>query len=329
MQVLVTGGAGYIGSVIVEVLLQRGHDVVVVDNLTKGHAAAVTPPATLIPLDLADVDGIRRVLASHHFDAAIHMAAHSLVAESMQQATRYFRNNVSNSLNLAECLIEAGVRALVFSSTAAVYGEPETVPITEEAPLAPTNVYGETKLAVERMLAWLAQVHGLQWVALRYFNAAGATGRLGEDHHPETHLVPILLSVASGRRDHVDLYGTDYATRDGTCVRDYIHVSDLAAAHILALEGLVRGNLPSGAFNLGNGAGYSNLEVIEAVRRVTGHPVPVRTGPRRPGDPAALVASAARIQQTLGWRAHYPGIDEIVASAWAWHQQHPHGYSDT
>ena len=326
MNVLVTGGAGYIGSVIVEALLQQGHRVAVLDSLYKGHRAAVTAPATLVEADLADRDALRRLLAEQQIEAVVHMAADSLVGESMQHPTKYFRNNVIHSLNLAEAMVAEGVRRMVFSSTAAVYGEPETVPITEEMPLAPTNVYGETKLAFERMLHWLDRVHGLTWIALRYFNAAGATERLGEDHNPESHLIPIVLQVPLGKRDHVPLFGTDYPTRDGTCIRDYIHVVDLADAHILALQALSRGDVASGAYNLGNGAGYSNREVIEAARRVTGHPIPVVEEPRRPGDPAALVASSDRIRRDLGWRPRYPEIEEIVASAWRWHQRFPNGY---
>jgi UDP-glucose 4-epimerase len=326
MNVLVTGGAGYIGSVIVEALVARGHEVTVVDSLYKGHRAAVVEPAALVTLDLADGEGVRRLLGERGIAAVVHMAADSLVGESMRHPLKYFRNNVINSLNLAEAMVAEGVYRLVFSSTAAVYGEPAAVPIGEDAPLAPTNVYGETKLAFERMLRWLDEVHGLKWIALRYFNAAGATDRLGEDHEPETHLIPIVLSVALGKRAAVPLYGADYPTPDGTCVRDYIHVADLAEAHVLALEALARPGATSSAYNLGNGAGYSNLQVIEAARRVTGHPIPVVEKRRRPGDPAALVAGAGRIRRELGWQPRYPGIDDIVASAWRWHRRHPEGY---
>jgi UDP-glucose 4-epimerase len=245
----------------------------------------------------------------------------------MQNAVKYFRNNVVNSVNLVEAMAAEGVRRMVFSSTAAVYGEPETTPITEELPLAPTNVYGESKLAFERMLRWLDQVHGLRWIALRYFNAAGATERLGEDHNPESHLIPIVLQVPLGKREQVQLYGTDYPTRDGTCIRDYIHVVDLAEAHILAVDALARGDTPSRAYNLGNGTGYSNREVIAAARKVTGNPIPVVEAPRRAGDPAALVASSEHIRRDLAWHPRYPGIEEIVESAWRWHRQHPNGYA--
>jgi UDP-glucose 4-epimerase len=330
MNVLVTGGAGYIGSVIVEALLRRGHTVTVLDSLYKGHRAAVTAPAKLVQIDLADREAVGQTVAAlaagSEPAAVIHMAADSLVGESMQRPTKYFRNNVINSLNLAEAVVEAGVGLLVFSSTAAVYGEPETVPITEDLPTAPTNVYGETKLAFERILRWLERIHGLRWVALRYFNAAGATERLGEDHAPESHLIPNILQVPLGKRERVALFGTDYPTPDGTCIRDYVHVADLAEAHILALEALQRDAVPSGAFNLGSGTGYSNRQVIEAARRVTGHAIPVVEEPRRAGDPAALVASSERIRRDLGWAPQFPGIEEIVGSAWAWHRGHPNGY---
>ena len=330
MNVLVTGGAWYIGSVIVEALLRRGHTVTVLDSLYKGHRAAVTAPAALVQIDLADREQVGQTVAAlaagSEPAAVIHMAADSLVGESMQRPTRYFRNNVINSLNLAEAVVEAGVGLLVFSSTAAVYGEPETVPITEAFPTAPTNVYGETKLAFERVLRWLERIHGLRWAALRYFNAAGATERLGEDHAPESHLIPNILQVPLGKRERVALFGTDYPTPDGTCIRDYVHVADLAEAHILALEALQRDAVPSGAFNLGSGAGYSNRQVIEAARRVTGHAIPVVEEPRRAGDPAALVASSERIRRDLGWAPRFPGIEEIVGSAWAWHRGHPNGY---
>jgi UDP-glucose 4-epimerase len=330
MNVLVTGGAGYIGSVIVEALAGRGHAVTVLDSLYKGHRAALTPPARLLEGDLGDRAAVGRAVAEAGADgtppAVIHMAADSLVGESMADPAKYYRNNVINSLNLAEAMLEAGAGLLVFSSTAAVYGEPDAVPITEEAPLAPTNVYGETKLTFERALRWLERLKGLRWIALRYFNAAGATERLGEDHDPETHLIPNVLQVPLGKRDHVALFGTDYPTPDGTCIRDYVHVADLAEAHILALEALHREAAPSGAYNLGSGTGYSNRQVIEAARKVTGQPIPVVEAPRRPGDPAALVASSERIRRDLGWAPRYPGIEEIVASAWDWHRRHPDGY---
>jgi UDP-glucose 4-epimerase len=328
MNILVSGGAGYIGSVIVEFLVQRGHTVTVLDSLYKGHASSVTEPAQLATVDLADKDALRRLLGERGVEAVVHMAADSLVGESMQNPAKYFRNNVINSLNLAEAMQAEGVQRMVFSSTAAVYGEPDTVPITEDLPLKPTNVYGESKLAFERMLDWYDRIHGLRWIALRYFNAAGATEAHGEDHNPESHLIPIVLQVPLGRRESVQLFGTDYPTEDGTCIRDYIHVADLAEAHILALQALADGKVQSGAYNLGNGLGYSNKQVIEACRRVTGHPIPVVEAPRRPGDPAALVASSDRIRRDLGWTPQFPEIEQIVESAWRWHQAHPQGYGD-
>jgi UDP-glucose 4-epimerase len=327
MNVLVTGGAGYIGSVIVEALVEREHDVTVLDSLYKGHRAAVQSPARLVDIDLADGEAVRRILAERRIEAVIHMAADSLVGESMQNPAKYFRNNVVNSLNLAEAMLAEGVKRLVFSSTAAVYGEPERVPITEDLPLAPTNVYGESKLTFERMLGWMDRIHELRWIALRYFNAAGATERHGEDHSPESHLIPIVLQVPLGRRESVQLFGVDYPTADGTCIRDYIHVQDLAEAHILALTALEKGSVASGAYNLGNGTGYSNREVIESCRRVSGHAIPVVEAPRRQGDPAALVASSERIKKELGWTPRFPEIDQIVDSAWQWHRRHPNGYT--
>ncbi|HET7768476.1 MAG TPA: UDP-glucose 4-epimerase GalE [Chloroflexota bacterium] len=328
MNVLVTGGAGYIGSVIVEFLIRQGHAVAVLDSLYKGHAAAVTSSAKLITADLADLETLKRALDAAQADAVVHMAADSLVGESMTNPAKYFRNNVVNSQNLVDAMLASGVQRLVFSSTAAVYGEPETVPITEDLPLAPTNVYGETKLAFERMLGWYDRISDLRWIALRYFNAAGATDAHGEDHNPESHLIPIVLQVPLGKRESVQLFGTDYPTEDGTCIRDYIHVADLADAHIKALEALApqTAAVPSGAYNLGNGTGYSNRQVIEACRRVTGDAIPVVEAPRRPGDPAALVASSERIRRDLGWTPRYPEIEQIVDSAWRWHRQHPSGY---
>ena len=330
MNIVVTGGAGYIGSVIVEFLVGGGHTVTVLDSLYKGHAGAVTKPANLVKADLGDRAALDRALDESRPDAVIHMAADSLVGESMGNPSKYFRNNVVNSQILVEAMLARGVKRLVFSSTAAVYGEPETVPITEDLPLNPTNVYGETKLAFERMLGWYDKIDGLRWIALRYFNAAGATETHGEDHEPETHLIPIVLQVPLGRREHVQLFGTDYATPDGTCIRDYIHVADLADAHIKALEALSGGtpDVPSGAYNLGNGTGYSNRQVIDSCRRITGHSIPVVEAPRRAGDPAALVASSERIRRDLGWSPRYPEIDQIVDSAWRWHERHSAGYAD-
>jgi UDP-glucose 4-epimerase len=319
MRILVTGGAGYIGSVVCEELQGRGHDLVVYDNLAKGHRDAIDPAVPLVEGDIRDIDRLRRTLERQRTEAVVHLAAVSLVGESVVEPAGYWETNVTGGLVLLDAMRGAGVRRMVFSSTAAVYGEPERVPIDEAAPARPTNPYGATKWAFERALADYGSAYGLQHVSLRYFNAAGATARNGEEHDPETHLVPIVLQVALGARPHVSVYGDDYPTPDGTCVRDYVHVVDLAAAHVLALEALAAGGGVAPVYNLGNGdTGYSVLEVIEAARRVTGQPIPARTGPRRPGDPAVLIASSARIQAELGWRPRHPDLESIVRSAWDW-----------
>jgi UDP-glucose 4-epimerase len=326
MRVLVTGGAGYIGSVVTEELLREGHEAVVYDDLSKGHRVAVAEGAAFVRGDLADAEGVRRALAEHGAEAVIHMAASSLVGESVGEPAKYYRNNVTAGLALLDAMRECGVARLVFSSTAAVYGEPAKQPVEETDALAPTNPYGETKLAFERALRWYEAAYGLRSVSLRYFNAAGATARCGEVHDPETHLIPIVLQAASGRRPRVEVYGDDYPTRDGTCVRDYIHVVDLARAHVLAL-GVARER--SAVYNLGcGGDGYTVREVIDAAREVTGRDIPVRTGPRRAGDPAVLVASSERITRELGWRPRFQSLGEIIGSAWAWAQAHPEGYAD-
>ncbi len=326
MRVLVTGGAGYIGSVVVEELLRDGHAVVVYDSLAKGHRTAVAPEAAFVQGDLRDAERLQATLRAHRVEAVVHMAADSLVAESVQDPAKYYANNVGAGLALLDAMRACDVPRLVFSSTAAVYGEPAKQPIEETDPTAPTNPYGETKLAFERALAWYERAYSLHYVSLRYFNAAGATARCGEVHDPETHLIPLVLRVAAGRQPHVTVYGDDYPTRDGTCVRDYIHVVDLARAHVLAL-GLL--DTRSAIYNLGcGGAGYTVREVIDTARAVTGHPIPVRVGPRRPGDPAVLIASSARIQAELGWRPAHQDLRAIVASAWAWLQAHPAGYPD-
>jgi UDP-glucose 4-epimerase len=332
VNILVTGGAGYIGSVVVAELIQAGHQVVVYDNLIRGYRSALDPAATFVYGDIADRAALDRLFAAYPIEAVMHFAAFIEAGESMQVPERYFRNNVANALTLLESLmahnvrrtLPGGVRKFVFSSSAGVYGDPGHAPIVETDPLNPANAYGESKLLVERMLAWFQRIHGLRYASLRYFNAAGAAGRLGESHRPETHLIPLVLQVALGQREHVGIYGTDYPTPDGSCIRDYIHVSDLARAHVLAVEAL--GSHDQLICNLGNGQGFSVREVIEVCRRVTGHPIPAVESPRRPGDPPQLVASSERIRRELGWQPRIPNLEDIVASAWAWHQAHPHGY---
>ncbi len=325
MSVLVTGGAGYIGSVAVEMLADEGHKVVVYDNLTKGHRGAVDPRAVLVEGDLADIPLLERTLKEHAVEAVMHFAAYSLVGESMENAAKYFSNNVSASVALVEAMLEAGVKKIVFSSSAATYGMPQSVPIKESDPTEPINPYGESKLAFERMLRWLDVTQDVRFVSLRYFNAAGASEKYGEVHDQETHLIPIVLQVALGQRPHVQIYGDDYPTPDGTAIRDYIHVVDLAQAHMLALDWLAEGG-ESRIFNLGNGMGFSVKQVIDTARRITGHDIPAQVGPRRMGDPPALVASSEEITGKLGWKPQYPGLDEIVQAAWDWHSRHPLGY---
>lgn len=323
MRVLVVGGAGYIGSVTVDQLVEAGHDVTVLDNLVAGHAAAVNEAAELVRADVRDEDALGRLMATHDFHAVIHYGGYIQAGESVSQPGRYFANNIGGAIALLNAMVTHGVLRFVFSSSAAVYGEPDSTPIPEDAPIRPVNPYGETKAAVERMLPWYERQAGLRYVSLRYFNAAGATARRGEDHRPETHLIPNVLAVALGQRPAVRLFGTDYPTPDGTCIRDYVHVADLADAHLLALEMTASA---SGVFNLGNGLGFSNRDVIETARRVTGHPVPVLEEARRPGDPAVLVASSERAREVLGWRPRRTRLDEIIASAWDWHRSHPTGY---
>ncbi|MBU0495213.1 MAG: UDP-glucose 4-epimerase GalE [Chloroflexi bacterium] len=324
MNILVAGGAGYIGSVVTAELIRTGHQVVVYDNLARGYRAALNPGATFVYGDLADRAALDLTLETYPIDAAMHFAAFIEAGESMQKPARYFRNNVANTLTLLESLIAQGVSRFVFSSSAGVYGDPGRVPIVETDPVAPVNVYGQTKLMVEHMLEWFQRIHGLRYAALRYFNAAGATERLGESHRPETHLIPLTLQVALGQREHISVYGTDYPTPDGSCIRDYVHVLDLAQAHILALEAL--DTQEQLVYNLGNGQGFSVREVIEVCRRVTGHDIPAMETPRRPGDPPELVAGAERIRSELGWEPRIPDLEDIVASAWVWHQAHPNGY---
>ncbi len=323
MNVLVTGGAGYIGSVVVEQLLKHGHQPVVFDNLSKGHRAAVAPEAVFVQADLHDNDAVIRSLETHKIEAVIHMAADSLVGESMTDPLKYFGNNVGGARSLLSAMLTVGIKKIVLSSTAATFGQPETMPITEDAPQHPTNPYGESKLMIEKMLRWCDTAYGLRSVSLRYFNAAGATERCGEDHDPETHLIPNVLKVAAGKAEHVNIFGEDYPTPDGTCVRDYIHVIDLAEAHILALNVLER---RSEVYNLGYGSGYSVAEVVEMSRQVTGRRIPTEAAPRRAGDPPVLIASPDKIMRDLGWNPRHSELDRIIESAWRWHQAHPLGY---
>jgi UDP-glucose 4-epimerase len=324
-RILVTGGAGYIGSVVVAQLLERGYEPIVFDNLSHGHRAALAAGAKLVVGDIADRAALDHVLSEYQPKAAMHFAAFIEAGESMQLPEKYFRNNTANALTLLEALLAHDVQRFVFSSTAALYGTPEKTPIEENAPLHPTNAYGESKLLVEQMLDWLQRIHGLRYACLRYFNAAGAAGEQGEDHHPESHLIPLALQVALGTRKELAIFGTDYPTPDGTCVRDYVHVSDLATAHLLVLEALKQKERL--VYNLGNGRGFSVREVIETVRRVTGHPIPAVESPRRAGDPAVLVASSEKIKKELGWAPKYAELESIVRSAWDWRRAHPKGYA--
>ena len=321
MRVLVTGGAGYIGSVVTEALLGAGHAVVAYDNLSKGHRDAVPEGVTFVHADLLDAAALRATFATLGVEAVVHMAADSLVGESVTSPGKYYRNNVQGGLVLLEAMREAGVRPLVFSSSAAVYGEPARQPIEEADATSPTNPYGETKLALERALHWYEGAHGVRAVSLRYFNAAGATQRNGERHDPETHLVPLVLQAAAGRRPRIAVFGDDYPTHDGTCVRDYVHVIDLAAAHVLALHHLADGGA-SAVYNVGcGGAGHTVLDVIDAARRVTKAEIAVTVAPRRPGDPATLVATSARITRELDWHPRHQDLEDIIASAWSWMQR--------
>lgn len=326
--VLVTGGAGYVGSHVVRRLLASGRGVAILDDLRHGHRAAVEG-VPLIRADIADREALERLHREHPFAAVIHLAADCLVGESMAAPSDYYRRNLIASLQLADNLRRLGVRRLVFSSSAAVYGDPSEVPIPEDHPCLPTNPYGETKLAFERALAWYREAYGFASIALRYFNAAGAhvAGGLGEDHEPESHLIPCMLAVALGRLPRLEIHGDDYPTPDGTCVRDYVHVDDLAEAHLLALQALESGDLGA-AYNLGSEHGHSVQEVLAAARHVTGHPIPAAIGPRRPGDPPVLVASSRRAKERLGWQPRIPEIEAIVRSAWEWHRARPQGYGD-
>jgi len=325
MQLLVTGGAGYIGSVVAEQLLRAGHQVIIIDNLSRGHRPAVPSGAELVVGDLGDTEELTALFRRHRFDAVLHFAAFIEAGESMKHPEAFFRNNTANALAVLEAMLAARVNRFVFSSTAALYGNPVRSPIQEEDALQPTNAYGESKLLVERMLEWFHRIHGLRYASLRYFNAAGAAAPdRGEAHQPESHLVPRLMNVALGRQKEMEIFGTDYPTTDGTCVRDYIHVSDLAAAHLLALDALDRaGKL---IYNLGSGQGFSVRQVIEGVRRITGHAIPVVESPRRAGDPAVLIASSDKIRRELNWKPQFPELESILKSAWLWHKNHPDGY---
>jgi UDP-glucose 4-epimerase len=321
MTIFLTGGAGYIGSVTTQCLLDAGHRVCVFDNLSRGHRGAVDPRATFIHGDLRSPGAVEDALRGAKADAVMHFAAFALVGESMERPELYFENNVVGGLNLAEAMRRTGVRRIIFSSTCATYGIPERVPMTEDLPQRPENPYGESKLQFERILTWYERLHGFEPVFLRYFNAAGATDRYGEDHDPETHLIPNILRVALGQAEQVPVFGDDYPTPDGTCIRDYIHIVDLAQAHMLAVERPVRG-----AFNLGNGGGFSVREVLDVARAVTGHALPADIRPRRPGDPPRLVADAGKARRELGWSPKHAELRTILEQAWAWHRAHPRGY---
>jgi UDP-glucose 4-epimerase len=325
LKILVVGGAGYVGSTSVESFLDAGHQVVIYDSLSSGHAAAVPPGAELIVGDIRDGERLDRVL-SDGVDAVLHCAARSLVGESMADPGLYYRTNVSGGVALLEAMNRTGVKRLVFSSTAAVYGEPRRVPIAEADRLQPINPYGETKLAFEGAMRWFCAAHDFRAISLRYFNVAGATERNGEDHNPETHLMPLVLRVAAGEASHVQIFGQDYPTPDGTCIRDFIHVRDLGNAHLLALEATGEGDPSLEVYNLGSAAGFSVREVVEAARRVTGRPIPARVVKRRLGDPPVLVASSRRARRELGWQPRYSMLDVMLADAWAWRQAHPNGY---
>src|SRR5579864_2564654 len=323
MKILVIGGAGYIGSVCAELLLNEGHGVAILDNLSEGHRAAIDPRAKFFEGDLREPAKIKSAIAESKPDAVMHFAANALVGESMQNPSKYFRNNVANGLNLLDAMIEAGVKSFVFSSTCAIFGPPDRLPIDESLPARPINPYGESKLAFEKVLKWFDQIHGLKFVSLRYFNAAGASERFGEDHRVETHLIPNVLKVALGEKPHVEIFGTDYDTPDGTCIRDYIHILDLARAHILALS-----SKKSEFYNLGTGGGSSVREVIDAAKKVTGRKIDIVEKPRRPGDPPRLIASSEKIRRELGWTPQFQNLDAIIESAWKWHQKFPRGYGD-
>lgn len=326
MNILVAGGAGYIGSHVALDLYRNGHNPIIFDNLVKGHAEAVKA-GKFIEGDIGNPELVKKIIREEQIEAVVHLCAYSLVGESVVEPAKYFQNNLVSGLAFLDTLRECGVKRFVFSSTAAVFGEPERTPIPEEHPKNPTNPYGLSKLAFEGILNAYDRAYGMKFMALRYFNAAGADFQeeIGEDHQPESHLIPVVLQVATGERTHIEVYGTDYPTPDGTCVRDYIHVNDLAQAHRLAIEALANGK-ESTVYNLGNGLGFSNRQVIETARKITGKELPLKEGPRRPGDPAILVASSDKIQNELGWNPKYPDLETIIKSAWNWHSKNPKGY---
>lgn len=329
MKVLVLGGAGYIGSHTVSELIDAGEEVVIADNLETGHIEAVHKDATFYQGDIRDRAFVDSVFEKEKIDGVIHFAANSLVGESMTDPLKYYDNNLNGTKVLLQSMVAHGVDKIVFSSTAATYGEPESIPILETDRTEPTNPYGETKLSMEKMMKWTGVAHGLRYVALRYFNACGAHvgGHIGEAHSPESHLIPLILQVPNRQREAINIFGDDYDTKDGTCVRDYIHVTDLAQAHILAMKYLMDGK-ESDVFNLGNGVGFTVKEVIEAARRVTGHPIPAVVAPRRGGDPAKLIASSAKAKEVLGWKPEHADLEEIIETAWNWHKNHPNGFAN-
>ena len=329
MTILVLGGAGYIGSHTVYELIENGEDVAIIDNLQTGHIKAVHPKARFYKGDIRNREFLDSVFAKEKIDAVIHFAAYSLVGESMEKPLKYYENNLCGTKILLDSMVANGINKIVFSSTAATYGEPESLPILETDKTEPTNPYGETKLAMEKMFKWVGRAHNINFVSLRYFNACGAhvSGEIGEDHAVETHLIPLILQVPNNKREHIYIFGDDYNTKDGTCIRDYIHVTDLAQAHILAVKYLRNGG-NSDVFNLGNGIGFSVQEVIETARKVTGHPIPAQISPRRAGDPAKLIASSNKARKILGWKPEHAKLEEIIATAWNWHKKHPNGYND-
>ena len=329
MAILVCGGAGYIGSHAVHALVEKGEQVVIVDNLQTGHRGALNPAAKFYEGDIRDAAVLDMIFTENKIEAVIHFAANSLVGESMEKPLLYFNNNVYGMQVLLEAMVRHGVDKIVFSSTAATYGEPKRVPIHEDDETCPTNTYGETKLTMEKMMKWVSRANGVRYVSLRYFNAAGALpdGSIGEDHKTETHLIPLILQVPTGRRDHITVFGDDYPTPDGTCLRDYIHVVDLADAHVLALEYLRKGGA-SDIFNLGNGQGFSVKEMIAAAEKATGRSIKVEIGARRAGDPAQLIASSEKARTVLGWKPQFTDVEQVIGTAWKWHESHPHGYED-